>query len=184
MVGRHPEQVAAVPSPPSPLPPGPAELDPLIDQAHRRTRIERRGAAAALHNHLVLIAVAVAVLGVGGTAVAMGAPPRPSLALTSAPISTGESSVPLAFPSRLAGHGSTVLATRHGARTVTYDRGIVGGLTYGAIVVTRPDGSTATLAITGGAAFRPRGRHPNVGDGVQVLSDGGQALVITSRAGS
>jgi hypothetical protein len=81
----------------------------------------------------------------------------------------------------LGGHGVATVSTSRGSVSVTFDRGTVEGLTYGAITVAHPDGSTATLVITAATKFRPAGRYPRVGDRVIVYSAGRPALVVMTR---
>jgi hypothetical protein len=140
----------------------------------------------------VVIVVGAIVLGVGGTALALGQPSRPTLALTSAPVA-GDPAPPTTVPPNGAsgstgvpktarsGHGTTTVVTRRGSVSVTFDRGIVAGLTYGAVTVAHPDGSTVTLSITAATKFRPPGRHAQVGDLVIVYSAGGTALTVVTR---
>jgi hypothetical protein len=139
----------------------------------------------------VVVVVATAVLGVGGTALALGQPSRPTLDLTSAPVvadpaptTTPTPAVPAVKPKAaagLGGHGVTSFVLGRTTQSVTYDRGTVEGLTYGAITVAHPDGSTATLSITSATKFRPLGRRPRLGQRVIVYSLGGPALVVVGR---
>jgi hypothetical protein len=82
------------------------------------------------------------------------------------------------------GHGQTSVTSGKGQVTVTFDAGTVSGLTYGAITVTRPDGTMVTVAINGATRFGPSGRHPKVGDRAVVYSSSGTALRIVSAAPS
>jgi len=187
------------PAPPAPPPPTAPGLPRVVPGSASATGpaprvVRRRGLSGALANNVVLVIVAVVVLGVGGVALATGAPPRPSIDLTQAPAAPDAGSVPTTVtptslpagsiaprPAARSGHGETVVSTVRGPVTVTTDAGRVSGLSYGAITITHPDGTTATLEITGATRWRPGGRHPNVGDRATVTSVAGRALAVTSR---
>ena len=144
-----------------------------------------RGRGDFLRNNIVLVVVIAIVFGIGGVAVATGKPPRPSLDLTSAPAAPASPVEPptvvpaAATPS---GHGTTTV--RIGARqvAVAYDGGLVSGLSYGAITIAHPDGSSVTLTISAATRYRPAGVHPKVGERALVYSTGGTARIIASRA--
>jgi hypothetical protein len=97
-----------------------------------------------------------------------------------APITPAPPAVALAERLFRLGHGQATVTVGKRQVTVTFDAGTVTGLSYGAITVTRRDGTTVTVAIDNGTRFGPNGRHPKVGDRAIVYSTGANALRITS----
>ena len=167
----------SLPDPATPLPP-PRQVNAA----------PRRGGF--IRNNLIVVVVAAIVLGIAGVAVATGKPSRPSLALTSAPAAqatddqaTSTTTIPSApAKTKPAAYGQTTVQIAGRQVTVSYDAGLVTGLTYGAITITHPNTTSATLVINAATRYRPAGARPKVGERAIVYSTNGIARLIVVRA--